>query len=68
MYGHAPQDIEKFEQMGFVMSGSRRKSKQQAEDASKKTGLILQKEDKALRETELVARFKEMIQERKGNI
>jgi len=51
------------------MSGNRRKRKQlaaAAEEISKRDVLKLQKEEKALRETELVARFKEMIQERKG--
>lgn len=50
------------------MSGNRRKRKHQqnADEASRKANFKLQKEEKALRETELVARFKEMIQERKG--
>ena len=68
-FGHDAKDIERFEQMGFVMSGNRRKRKHQQQsldEASRKAGFKLQKEEKALRETELVARFKEMIQERKG--
>jgi hypothetical protein len=52
--------------MGFVMSGNRRKRKSEAtDDVSTKAGLLLQKEEKALREIEIVARFREMIQERK---
>lgn len=60
-------DIERFEQMGFVMSGNRRKRKHQqnADEVSKKADFKVQKEEKALREMELVARFKEMIQNRK---
>jgi NF-kappa-B-activating protein C-terminal domain len=68
-YGHDAKDIEKYEQMGFVMSGNRRKRKQNqqtVDEISKKAGYKLAKEEKALRETELVARFKEMIQERRG--
>ena len=53
--------------MGFVMSGNRRKRKHQqtADEVSKKADFKVQKEEKALREMELVARFKEMIQNRK---
>lgn len=47
--------------MGFVMSGKRRKKKQTQSPA-----IILSQEEKALRETELVARFKEMIEGQKG--
>ena len=68
-FGHDPKDIEKYEQMGFVMSGNRRKKKQPAaamDEASKKAGYLLLKEEKQLRETELVARFKEMIENRKA--
>ena len=64
--GHTPKDIEQFEQMGFVMSGKRRKRKLQTDDPAQKL-FGLSKEQKALKETELVARFKEMIEERKGN-
>jgi hypothetical protein len=65
-YGHDAEEIEKFERMGFVMSGNRRKRKNDStDDTSTKAGLMLQKEEKALRETEIVARFREMIQERK---
>jgi hypothetical protein len=54
--------------MGFVMSGNRRKRKyqQNVDEASKKSDFKSKKEEKALKETELVARFKEMIEERKG--
>lgn len=45
------------------MSGSRRKGKQN-EEASKKGDFKSQKKEKALQEMELVARFKEMIEER----
>ena len=61
--GYNPEDIERFEQMGFVMSGSRRKGKQN-EEASKKGDFKSQKKEKDLQEMELVARFKEMIEER----
>lgn len=52
------------------MSGNRRKRKQNqqtTDEISKKAGYKLQKEEKASRETELVARFKEMIHERRGD-
>jgi len=48
------------------MSGKRRK-KGQLQDTSKKAGLVLVKEEKALRESELVARFKEMIEAKGKN-
>jgi len=64
-FGHDPKDIERYEQMGFVMSGNRRK-KHSTDEASKKGDFTSQKEERALREMELVARFKEMIEERKG--
>lgn len=55
--------------MGFVMSGNRRKKKQTpaADEALKKAGYRIQKEERQLRETELVARFKEMIENRKAS-
>jgi len=69
-FGHDPKDIEKYEQMGFVMSGNRRKKNQPAgpmDEASRKAGYQLLKEEKQLRETELVARFKEMVENRKAS-
>jgi len=67
-FGHDPKDIEKYEQMGFVMSGNRRKKKQPpaVDEASRKAGYKIHKEERQLRETELVARFKEMIENRKA--
>ena len=55
--------------MGFVMSGNRRKKKQPptTDEVSKKAGYKLQKEERQMREIELVARFKEMIEQRKAN-
>ena len=51
--------------MGFIMSDKRRK-KRQKQDASTKVGLILTQEEKEMRESELVARFKELVEEQKG--
>jgi hypothetical protein len=47
--------------MGFVMSGKRRKRKEPIDEETKAK---LQKEEKASRETEIVAQFKAMIQAR----
>jgi hypothetical protein len=55
--------------MGFVMSGKRRKRKdppQPVDEDSRKAVLKLQKEERASRESEIVAKFKAMIQERQG--
>ena len=55
--------------MGFVMSGNRRKKKtgmsapiKQTDKNSRKAGLLQAKEEKELRESALVAKFKEMAQ------
>jgi len=64
-HGHTAEEIERFEQMGFIMSDKRRK-KRQKQDASTKAGLILTQEEKEMRESELVARFKELVEEQKG--
>jgi uncharacterized protein (UPF0303 family) len=50
--------------MGFVMSGKRRKKKaaKQVDKSSRKAGLQQAKEEKELKESELVAKFKEMVQ------
>jgi len=60
-FAHDAKAIEKFEQMGFVMSGKRRKRKEPIDEETKAK---LQKEEKASRETEIVAQFKAMIQAR----
>ena len=66
-YGHDAKDIERFEQMGFVMSGNRRKRKTSDDGKNgKNKGVGALKEEKMLRETEIVNKFREMIQERKG--
>ena len=68
--GHDAEDIEKFERMGFVMSGNRRKKKpstKSAEKSSRKASLMQAREEKELRESELVSRFKAMIEGHKEN-
>jgi hypothetical protein len=69
-FGHDAKDIEKYEQMGFVMSGNRRKRKDPPlmDEESKKAGYKLQKQEKASRESEIVAKFKAMIQGRQAEI
>jgi hypothetical protein len=64
-YGHDAKDIERFEQMGFVMSGKRRKRKN-SED-TKKRGPGALKEEKLVREREIVSKFREMVEERRGS-
>jgi hypothetical protein len=64
-HGHTAEDIERFEQMGFVMSRNRKKKKS-AQISSRKAGILHAKEEKEMRESELVARFKEMIEGQKG--
>jgi hypothetical protein len=65
-FAHDAKAIEKFEKMGFVMSGKRRKRKDPnaIDEESRKAGFKLQKAEKALRETEIVAQFKAMIDAR----
>lgn len=67
-YGHQPEDIERYEKMGFVMSGNRRSKKGGSSnvESSSRPGLLQQREEKALRETELVARFKELAEQQKA--
>jgi NF-kappa-B-activating protein C-terminal domain len=66
-FGHDPKDIERYEKMGFVMSGNRKRRKvpQVTDEELRKAGFAVQKEVRDLREKELVARFKEMIETRK---
>jgi NF-kappa-B-activating protein C-terminal domain len=66
-FGHDPKDIERYEQMGFVMSGNRKRRKvpQVTDDELRKAGFAVQKEVRDLKEKELVARFKELIETRK---
>jgi NF-kappa-B-activating protein C-terminal domain len=66
-FGHDPKDIERYEQMGFVMSGNRKRRKvpQVTDDELRKAGFAVQKEVRDLKEKELVARFRELIETRK---
>lgn len=68
--GLAPDAIERFEQAGYVMSGSRhrrmnavrvRKENQVISAEEKRSLLNMQKEEKLKRETEIVASFKELV-------
>jgi hypothetical protein len=52
--------------MGFVMSGNRKKRKTSEDAKTGKKGFDTLKEEKMLRETEIVEKFREMIQERRG--
>jgi len=67
-YGHQPEDIERYEKMGFVMSGNRRTKKGGSGNAESpaRPALMQQREEKALRETQLVARFKELAEQQKA--
>jgi len=66
-FGHDPKDIERYEQMGFVMSGNRKKRRQpeMSDEQLRKAGYAAQKEVRDLKEKELVAKFKTMIEMRK---
>ena len=66
-FGHDPKDIERYEQMGFVMSGNRKRRKvpQVTDEDLRKAGFAVQKDVRDLKEKELVARFKELIETRK---
>lgn len=50
--------------MGFVMSGKRKKRR--ISDDGKKRGPGALKEEKLVREREIVSKFREMIEERRG--
>lgn len=71
--GLDPEKIERFEAAGYVMSGSRHRrmnavrvrKENQVISAEEKRGILkLQAEEKAKRENEIVASFREMVQEK----
>jgi hypothetical protein len=51
--------------MGFVMSGSRKQKKESTDATSRTAGFKVQKAERQIRETELMAKFKEMIEGQK---
>lgn len=73
--GLQSEEIERYEQAGYVMSGSRHRrmnavrvrKEDQVISAEEKRGILkMQAEEKAKRENQIVASFREMVQEKMG--